>query len=815
MDPPDDPPGQPPKTDGTGDMDKSTDQQQAADEVDRASRQSTPLSELSSAPETAPDDETDNGDTADNGDMVKAKSGGEVQNSPSGAVKASSSRPVVSTSTKGGNPASQQQNPSSSPNKALANGSATASGDHHIAPSADGTMVPNMVLGHQSGQSSLPDATSSSQTSVSSKAPSLDPKVISILELNSLLLRVSMEYQARGVPITEPRFHQYSLRLQSNLTWLAAAADDNHKLSQNMVSLPVMQCPPAVEFPEMERIRQMYHDLPTIFAKEIARRQAHGMNGNAKRDRTEEPSLDSMHKRRDTGETKANAPFATPGAGPSTPHPPSQPMQVPNPIANISPGPVPRMGSPAMPPPPVPPGAMSANEAQLASMRARQQQMRAAAMHQQAEGRQMSPPSGMSSGMAMGGMQNVAGPSSMPNMPQLSPQQMATLQAMGPQAVQNFQALQTPGHPFVQYLTQQIQGFPQLPLQEKLQKMQMAQQMLQARQQQQRNAQAHGAGSMGGYPQSGMQAGITPQHSGDGSPSRMSPVSQQSPMQPSFPQAPTGDPRSMMTPQQQQALANMNPQQRQLFLMQQQMMRGGQAGGGGMNPQMMNQQQVMQERMRIEQQRMAQAQAQAGSPPNVMGSPMVDSPQFPALRSNPGMPGIARSARTPSDSNPSPVAGQRMSMSGQSAEDQQRAMMMQAQQQQRASLTPQQIQASFSGGPMGNPAYAAAQMQQMVQGVGGGGGGGGQGANAYRMGSPPGSAQSAVGGQMYGGGMQGFPGGGGGGPFMASSPSASQHEGMAPARQTSATPGPHQQMGANSAGDQGGMNELDFFNWGQ
>ena len=340
------------------------------------------------------------------------------------------------------------------------------------------------------------------------------------------------------------------------------------------------------------------------------------------------------------------------------------------------------------------------------------------------------------------------------------------------------------------------------------------QQMLHARQQQQRNAQAQGAGSMGGFPQGGMQGGVTPQHTGDGSPSRMSPVSQQSPMQPSFPQVPTGDPRSMMTPQQQQALANMNPQQRQLFLMQQQMMRGGQGGGGGggsggMNPQMMNQQQVMQERMRLEQQRMAQAQAGSPSNVNVMGSQMVDSPQFPALRSNPGMPGIARSARTPSDSNPSPVAGQRLSMSSQSAEEQQqRAMMLQAQQQQQQQQQrAQQMQAGFSGGPMGNPAYAAAQMQQMVQNMGGVG----------RMGSPPGSAQSpASGGQMYGGGggMQGFPSGGGGGPFMAPSPSATQHEGMVPARQTSATPGPHQQM-ANATGDQGGLNELDFFNWGQ
>ncbi|TBU61264.1 hypothetical protein BD310DRAFT_946699 [Dichomitus squalens] len=803
---PDDPPGHPAPNGRARDVEKPGEQHATASEVEGASRQSTPLSELSSAPETAPDDEVPNGDglarTLD-GDATSAKPGG----GGGGA----------SAATKDGNSASQQQTFSSpasqAPSNTNADGSTAAGGDQ----SADGTMIPKMALGQHFGQLSLPDRTPSSQAL--SRASSHDPKVVSILELNSLLLRVSMEYQARGVPMTEPGFHQYSLRLQSNLTWLAAAADDSHKVSPNLVALPIMQPPPIVEFSEMERIVQIYRELPTVFAKEIARRQQQGMNGNAKRERTEEPGPDNLHKRRDTGETKApTTPFITPG--PSTPHPPSQPMQpVMNPMANLSAGPVPRMGSPAMPPPPVPPGAMGANEAQLAAMRARQQ-MRMAAMQQQPDGRQMSPPSGMM-GMGMGSMQNVAGPSSMANVPQqLTPQQMAALQAMGPQAVQNFQALQTPGHPFVQYLTQQMPGFPQLPLQEKLQKMQMAQQMLQARQQQ-RNAQAQGGGAMGAFPQGGMQGGLTPQHTGDGSPSRMSPVSQ-SPMQPSFPQNAPGDPRSMMTPQQQQVLASMNPQQRQLYLMQQQMLRGGQQVGGGMNPQMMNPQQVMQERMRIEQQRLAQAQAQAAasghvSPPNAMGSPMVDGPQFPALRSNPGMPGIARSTRTPSDSNPSPVSGQRMSMSGQSPEDQQRAMMMQQAQVQQRGMAPQQqqMQAGFgNGNPMANQAYAA-HMQQMGMGA--------QNPNPYGMGSPPGSAggapSPAAGGQMYGGmGGQGFPGagGGGGGPFMAPSPSASQHDGMTPGRQTSATPAPHPQMGgANPGGDQVGLSELDFFNWGQ
>ena len=73
-------------------------------------------------------------------------------------------------------------------------------------------------------------------------------------------------------------------------------------------------------------------------------------------------------------------------------------------------------------------------------------------------------------------MNNVAGPSSMPSIPNLNPQQMAMLSSMGPQAVQNFQMLQqNPPHPFVQFLMQQIPGFMQLPLQDKLQKMAMAQ----------------------------------------------------------------------------------------------------------------------------------------------------------------------------------------------------------------------------------------------------------------------------------------------------------------------------------------------------
>ncbi|RDX52942.1 hypothetical protein OH76DRAFT_1343952 [Lentinus brumalis] len=747
MDAPAAPPEQVPTDDG-GVQNQERSSDQAANEVERASRQSTPLSDLSSAPETAPDDENGAADGPTNATEGDGGSTDAAEGQTNGAIRPRSSL-------------------------------------------------------EQQTQSPMPDGLSSSHTSHPSaptKASPPDPKVVSILELNSLLLRVTMDLQARGITMNDPNVHQYSLRLQSNLTWLAAAADDNHKVSQNMMVLPMIDPPPVVEVPEMPRILQIYRELPTIFAKQLARRQQVGaLNGNAKRERAEEAGQDGTHKRRDTGETKVQIPgsFPTPGAGPSTPHPPSQILGAPG----MSAGPVPRLGSPSMPPPPVPSGAL--NEAQLAAARARQAaQMRQIQAHQQHvdNARQMSPPSGMP-------MNNVAGPSSMSNIPNLNPQQMAVLTSMGPQAVQAFQLLQTPNHPFVQFLLQQIPGFMQLPLQDKLQRVIAAQNMMRQRQHQQ-----GGGSGMSGLPQGGMQGPLVPQHSGDGSPSRMSPVSQQSPMQPSYP---PGDPRSMLTPQQQQTFASLNPHQRQLWAMQQQMLRGGGGGGSGMNPQMMNQQQMMQERMRL-----AQAQAAgSGSSPNGMGSPMIDGPQFAALRSNPGMPGIARSARTPSDSVPSPVSQQRMSMSGQSPEEQQqRAMMIQqAQAQAQRGMASQMQNAGFGGG--GGMSFA--QMQGM--GMGGGGGGGGQYGG---MGSPPGSAggsngggsgyrggSPAAGGQMWGG-----PGGGGqgygGGPFMAPSPSASQHDGMTPGRQASATPAPHQQMGQNPA-DSSSLGEMDFFNWGQ
>lgn len=105
--------------------------------------------------------------------------------------------------------------------------------------------------------------------------------------------------------------------------------------------------------------------------------------------------------------------------------------------------------------------------------------------------RQMSPPhgaSGMAGGMSGGampqqvslGMQNQPGgmantQSATPGANQVTPQMLQQIQALGPAAVQSFQALQNPQNPLVKYLKESIPGFEQLPLSQQLQRMQQVQ----------------------------------------------------------------------------------------------------------------------------------------------------------------------------------------------------------------------------------------------------------------------------------------------------------------------------------------------------
>ena len=282
----------------------------------------------------------------------------------------------------------------------------------------------------------------------------------------------------------------------------------------------------------------------------------------------------------------------------------------------------------------------------------------------------------------------------------------------------------------------------------------------------------------------------------NGSPTRIS-GAQQSPMPPqgSFPFAN----QAGMDPRAANGMgggANMplDSQRRQLLLMQQQQQQMR-------NNAMLNAQQ---------QQRLAQ---QAGASPHI-GSPMLggsaDGTNFPALRSNPTVPGIARSTRTPSDHAPSPLTPQ---LSGGGSQDLQRALMQQG---QRNMMHAQGHGMSQMGMGGMNPSWPQAQQQQQAAA---------QMQGAYGM-SPPGSAGfgSMPGGapSPAGGGQQQQWAQGAGGQFAynAGSPSAGRppSDGNAGpgSRQASATPAPHQQMTQNSPmGDQAGLNaDFDMFNWG-
>ena len=230
-------------------------------------------------------------------------------------------------------------------------------------------------------------------------------------------------------------------------------------------------------------------------------------------------------------------------------------------------------------------------------------------------------------------------------------------------------------------------------------------------------------------------------------------------------------------------LSNLSPQdrQRQLMVMQQQQQQQqlhqrNQAGGGGnsQNPGFMNNDQYALAQERFQQQRMSQGSSSAGSPPGGLVN------DFPTLRSNASIPGIARSTRSPSDGAPSPqmqrnfqpdmrrlMAGSASGMGGHIPSQNPPLPNWQLKNQQT-----QQHQ-SMSMGQFQHP--SANQY---------GGGGVGQGQNQW----------------------SGYP--------LASSPNSGgfQPERSGTPRQTSQTPGPQQQMQVHSPPIPGG--EFDFFNLG-
>lgn len=235
----------------------------------------------------------------------------------------------------------------------------------------------------------------------------------------------------------------------------------------------------------MDRIQQLYADLPTIFAKEIARRQltlgaqysptasSALANGALKRSRPDD-STDLMNKRRDVGETKSNSmqppaipPISMSGSGHRTSPTSSFPAPVSHLSATTAPAmpQSPRVSSPSisMPPPvstpSLPFGVSDASIAATTRARAREmqinhareQQMRAAQMQQQMQAaRQISPPT------------------TSPQIPQSSgpatPQHASF--ASNPSAMQ---ILQNPSHPLMVYLMGQMPNFTSLPLQQQLQ----------------------------------------------------------------------------------------------------------------------------------------------------------------------------------------------------------------------------------------------------------------------------------------------------------------------------------------------------------
>lgn len=212
----------------------------------------------------------------------------------------------------------------------------------------------------------------------------------------------------------------------------------------------------------------------------------------------------------------------------------------------------------------------------------------------------------------------------------------------------------------------------------------------------------------------------------------------------------------------------------------------------------------------VQQQRMAQ---QAGSSPHI-GSPMlggaVDGNNFPpALRSNPSVPGIARSTRTPSDHAASPMTPQLGQRTLNPMQDEYNRAMMGGGQR---NMNPH----AQAGGMGINTSWPQNQHQNQQ--------------SPQQMGQPQGGFGMATPGSAggYSVGMAGNSSSphqqwnqGGQFPFSAGSP-AQQSDVMTlqPPRQASATPAPLQQQQPSLAqnspmGEQTGLNDFDIFNWAQ
>ncbi|KAF5357620.1 hypothetical protein D9758_007493 [Tetrapyrgos nigripes] len=273
-----------------------------------------------------------------------------------------------------------------------------------------------------------------------------DSKVMTMLEINAELFKVLFQFQARGLTASDPLFVQYASRLQANLAFLASYADN--PTPPRHVAPPKMDPLPPIDIFPTDRLRQLVSELPTLFAKELARQQLnlnaslpHSNNVPLKRERPDESlEMMMMNKRRDTGDSKLSS---------ASMPPPDLAMNM-----NMGMG----MGMNGAPASAGQDGMMA--ESQMAAMRARQQQQQQAQMRAQlggggpgssggSGGRQMSPPSNPSPGGGASGI---------------------NLESLPPPMRHAYQLLQHPNHQMMQFVLRAVPNLMQLPLQQQLSK---------------------------------------------------------------------------------------------------------------------------------------------------------------------------------------------------------------------------------------------------------------------------------------------------------------------------------------------------------
>lgn len=568
--------------------------------------------------------------------------------------------------------------------------------------------------------------------------------------------------------------------------------------------------------------------MPNLFAKDVARRNhqpppvvqppPNSQIPSLKRDRPEETIPDLSHKRRNTSEGRPMMPPSTPSlTSLSSPTAPPLNNQF---ISNLSSAHPSTPQQPPMSSPMRPPSSTPHPMPDMTPSRRPPQQQQ-----QPPPNRQMSPPQfiprSSTPSQRPPQMSNnaLAGPSN-PNAAHVA--SFAASLGMTPEAARNGMAqayaiLQNPNHPVIAHMNRTVQGFSSMPMQLQMQKMMAAQvsllcnastqkpshgslsQATSVRQREQAQQQQAGA-QMGGMPNSAASGNMqhtSPTQNFGGVPSSQTVESPSAPstmlsqmphqMNPSNPGFSGGniaqgsvDPRTLgsMNPggfPPGVTVANLTPQQRQLLLMQQQA-RGGQQMGGMGGPQQPPQPGGLQRHL-----------SSAGSPTISTSSPGPilggESNPFAHMRpDSAGVPGIARTARSPSEGAggaTSPVGSvppgpRRQASMGQ--EEFQRSMMMQAAQAQaqaQAGSIPRPVSsASFGHGQPSMGMGNSAGWQQQGQGMGGmtsaqgmSAGqvmGGSQGMNVHGM-----SGQGMGGGQGMGamgmGASYGMPGGSGGG----------------------------------------------------